>query len=351
MKKNSGKKLMTIICLLAVLTGCTACGQTKDSLNITLTEAAQIEVSEYKDPEGRFTVSIPEGWEVEASPMADMSFAIHIYKPDEESPKYHIYSQLKLELMLSPEMKAFEVKTFGSFPVYAMLYDAPVNEDGTVAGMYSSFNDIMTYMRKYETGYDSFYLPWLNNFEVLEEYEYNSLMHDYASDDKILRGTYTDVYDDSLQQGLFTGSIVQSPLGTGTYSAYNINFISAPDEEFTLYEPVLAYIFSTISYSDDWVNQIMQNTENSYATAREIGESLAATYESCNQAWEARNNTYDIISQKQSDATMGYERVVDTNTGEIYRAYSGFTDEYKGKDLVLISDDMYTLPYVGYIER
>ena len=40
----------------------------------------------------------------------------------------------------------------------------------------------------------------------------------------------------------------------------------------------------------------------------------------------------------------------DTQTGEIYRAYSGFND--LGSDRYLpVSDDMYTLPVAGYITK
>ena len=52
-----------------------------------------------------------------------------------------------------------------------------------------------------------------------------------------------------------------------------------------------------------------------------------------------------------SDATLGYERVYDTETGEVYRAYNGFTDVYKGNRYQTITDDMYTSPISGYIEK
>jgi hypothetical protein len=68
-------------------------------------------------------------------------------------------------------------------------------------------------------------------------------------------------------------------------------------------------------------------------------------------SWEKRNKSYDIISQKQSDATLGYERVYDTETGEVYKAYNGFTDEYKGNRYKSITDDMYTTKISGYIEK
>ena len=68
-------------------------------------------------------------------------------------------------------------------------------------------------------------------------------------------------------------------------------------------------------------------------------------------SWEKRNNSYDIISQKQSDATLGYERVYDTDTGEIYKAYNGFTDDYDGTKYQPITDDMYTESISGTIEK
>lgn len=343
------KKLLMILVTSLLLLGLSGCG---DKVKITPSEVSQIKLVEYKDPEGRFTMSIPEGWKVSTSVLPDMYFGIHAYKPEEDgSPKYHVYMQMKVELMLSQAMKDFETRTFGGFSQYAMLYDAPVNKDGSVAGLYTNFNAMIDYMVAYEKGYDEFYTPYLNNFEVIEEYDYNSLLQDYALDDKIIRATYTDVYDDSLQQGLFTGTVVQAPLGAGTYSVYNVNFISAPDAEFIQYEKLLTDIFGSIEMSDEFVDLVNSNTQASYQTAKEIGESLQATVDECNRAWEQRNNTYDIISQKQSDATLGYERVCDNETGEIYQAYNGFMDEYDGKRYVSISDDMYTLPIAGYIEK
>ena len=69
------------------------------------------------------------------------------------------------------------------------------------------------------------------------------------------------------------------------------------------------------------------------------------------QAWENRQTTYDIMSQKQSDATLGYERVYDTETNEIYKAYNGFTDEYDGERYKPVTDDMYLQKTSGYIKK
>ena len=67
-------------------------------------------------------------------------------------------------------------------------------------------------------------------------------------------------------------------------------------------------------------------------------------------SYNRRNATYDVLSQKRSDATLGYERVQDTETGEYYRAENGFTDWYKGTRYRPAPEKAaYLTPVSGYI--
>jgi len=318
---------------------------------VTPTEVSRLKLVNYTDPEGRFTASIPEGWAVSTAVLPDMMFGINFYKPEEEdSPKYHAFVILKFQLMYSPEMKEFEVNNFGGFEIYDMLTEAVAIDSPTVSAMYEKFNEIMDYNAKYEAGYDSFFVPRLNNFTPIEEFPLSSAMASVALDDTIVRATYADVYDGSLQQGLFSGSLVTSAMGDGTYSAYNIMGICAPDAQFPEYESILNNVLSSVSFSDSFVSQIMSATQESYDTARQIGAELAAASQAYNDAWFQRQTSYDIISQKQSDATLGYERVYDPDTGYVYKADNGFADRYPDSGLLPVTDDMYTLPIEGYIE-
>lgn len=56
---------------------------------------------------------------------------------------------------------------------------------------------------------------------------------------------------------------------------------------------------------------------------------------------------FTSVAMSQSDATMGFERVVDTETGEIYQTDSGFTDWYGGQRYKAVTDDQYTEAVVG----
>ena len=88
----------------------------------------------------------------------------------------------------------------------------------------------------------------------------------------------------------------------------------------------------------------MKNFQEIRAIGNEISDGIM-------DSWNKRNKSFDIMSQKQSDAILGYERVYDTETNEIYKAYNGFTDEYDGKRYKPITDDMYLKKTSGLIEK
>ena len=99
------------------------------------------------------------------------------------------------------------------------------------------------------------------------------------------------------------------------------------------------------------VNKTIDDGNTQTKNALALSASIQKSFDSYMSAWENRSKTYDIMSQKQSDATLGYERVYDTKTNEIYKAYNGFTDDYDGKRYQSITDDMYALKTSGYIEK
>ena len=95
-----------------------------------------------------------------------------------------------------------------------------------------------------------------------------------------------------------------------------------------------------------------ESSDEKVALAKQISQNFNATMDGFMASWESRNKSQDIMSQKQSDATLGYERVYDTETGEIYKATNGFSDVYDGKRYQPVTDDnMYTQPISGYIEK
>ena len=180
-------------------------------------------------------------------------------------------------------------------------------------------------------------------------------MKSVALDSKVLRGTFTG--DNSKQgEGLFMASIVNfgNNLGgvdTSYYMVYDIMAITSEKDKFIDYKEILLESINSIKFSDSYVKQTIDNGNAQTKQALALNASIQRAFDSYMSAWENRSKSYDIMSQKQSDAILGYERVYDTETNDIYKAYNGFTDEYDGERYKSITDNMYTEKTSGYIEK
>ena len=138
----------------------------------------------------------------------------------------------------------------------------------------------------------------------------------------------------------------------GYYMAYNIMAVTAVKDTFIEWESILTECMKTLQYSESFVSAANQASNEGVALSQQISQSFNETMDGMMSSWESRNKSQDILSQKQSDATLGYERFYDTKTGEIYRAANGFGDSYDGKRYQPVTDDnMYTEAISGYIER
>ena len=91
---------------------------------------------------------------------------------------------------------------------------------------------------------------------------------------------------------------------------------TAPIGELQALEPTLAACLNSFRFTDSYIRQAQQQSQ------------VVAELIDLQGIWERRDRSYDIISQKYSDATLGYDRLYDSETGEVYRADLDFYDGY-----------------------
>ena len=154
----------------------------------------------------------------------------------------------------------------------------------------------------------------------------------------------------NIAAGPPSGYIIPQADG-GYYMAYNVMAVTAAKDTFIEWESVLTKCLGTLAYSESFVKATEQAGEEKVAMSKEISRITNERLEIIMAAWEDRNVEQDITSQMQSDETGGYERVYDTQTGEIYRAEAGWyestgSDRYKP----VTENKMYAEPISGYIE-
>lgn len=343
------KIIKTILVLGIMILGLTGCAKTstmarKEKVKITKVETKMIKYTDFDN--GLIKMKLPEGWKVDV--LGDyIHYTIKAYDPT--NPTYQFFFNFKTEgFNKSEEAKNWQQKYYPN----SIFAKASVIASKDTEGFYKIFNDMGPLNNT-----DSFTFPMLTDFTVVENLGKGTLGGD------ILRATFKD-NEGKDAEGLFTAYVYDA----GSYyvpeniisgkqidiyylNVYDTIFITTPKDELINWEEPLNKIASSLEFTDTFMNgfnaeqdAVMKNFQNVRNICNQISDGIM-------DSWEKRNTSYDIMSQKQSDATLGYERVYDTETNEIYKAYNGFTDDYDGKRYKAITDDMYTKEISGYIEK
>ena len=134
------------------------------------------------------------------------------------------------------------------------------------------------------------------------------------------------------------------------YASWFINAIFteyAPRGELVNWMPVLNSIINSFRYTDYYLQEKM------YQTGIYPDSAPTVDTNSVTESFEERMKDDEIIQAKRSDMIGEYERVYDNETNQIYRAYNGFLDDI-GTDqtrYTAITDPQYAEGYVGWIEK
>lgn len=328
---------------------------TDSKVKIKANEVSKITLEDYKTD--IFSMKKPKGWKVETG-GSGIYYAIRAY--DTEDSRNQIFLMLKIQPLLKSEAAKKVWQNYysmsGNNAQYKLFADSIVLENPTTLGFYQKFNDVTAFVKSIDASFSTINFPNFSDFSKLEESESSASMKSVALDSKVLRATFNDEYGKS-GEGMFMASIVNfgnNNLGgvdTLYYMVYDIMSITSVKDEFIDYKDILLESINSIDFNSSYVQKTIDDGNAQTKQALELNASVQKAFDSYMSAWESRSTTYDIMSQKQSDATLGYERVYNVDTGEIYKAYNGFTDDYDGKQYKSITDEMYAEKTSGYIEK
>lgn len=337
--------------------------QAEEQFKITQTAANSVQTEQYES--ANFSITIPKGWVVTTG-GTNIYHSIRITDPSE--PLNQMFILLKADILLHSQAgkDAWQQNYQNGNTQAAIFAQAPVLEDPSTEGFFKIFPQYTSFVTDVESSYSGYTFPQFADFNVTERFTSTSSLASSAMGDELLRATFTD--NGREGEGMFSasvvdfgsymisdGNVVNYQLQTadgGYYMAYNIVAITAAKDTFIEWESVLADCMKTLQYSDSFISATNQASNETVALALQISQNFNETMDTIMSSWESRNRSQDIMSQKQSDATLGYERVYDTETGEIYKATNGFTDVYDGERYQAVTDDaMYAQPVSGYIEK
>lgn len=365
-EKKHNKKfviILSVVILVAVLIGGgialsissfkgdgTTIRTSSGKVKISKSETSSITYEPYDN--GLISLNIPKGWKIDIAPFDYIHYTFKLYNPSDSN--YMLLFTMKLEgFNKSEAARNWQKKYYPN----VMFAKTPVISSKTTEGFYKVWNETAEYVNKNDA--KSNFYPKMNSFKVIQNIGKSPIGGD------ILRATFKDS-NSKLVQGLFTASVkdvgsyyvnsnpfnlTSKKIDVWTLNVYNIILMTAPDEEFNNWQGILDKCLSSLQFSDKFVSGFNKEEASILSTIKANQKVYDQISDMIMDSWEKRNNSYDITSQKQSDATLGYERVYDTETGDIYKAYNGFTDDYKGDRYKSITDDMYTSAVSGYIEK
>lgn len=320
-----------------------ASGQENGKFVITPSESASVKYTKYTDPSGYFSMDIPVGWNVKIGLPPEygvdlISYAITVN--DSKNTDRKLYFNLNCVGGLKSEearkwYNTWYPDTFGLLPA---ISDISTKGFFSVMGQYFGYTD----------------------FSVQENIGRTILNGDLlyakaksATTGKTILGEFTamvDAMSNPVQKNPF--NYAEGFVDVGYVSAYTIIYETAPENEFLDWKPVLDHCFESIQFTDAFQSQRQQQWKSVMGTSSYIFSSANEINDMIMDTWEKRNTSYDIISQKQSDATLGYERVYDNETGLYYKAEIDLCDELNEKRYVVTTEDAaYLTPFAGWIER
>ncbi len=303
-------------------------------VNITKNKAKDMVYQTFDN--GLVSMKIPKGWIVGTGKSDYTHYTFMAYDP--ANPDFKIFFNMKTEGYLkTQQMKNFYMRTYPSAPMAKLPAINPQTTD--------AFYKVFTQAYNLSQDVLPFKVPVIKNFTTVQTLGKN------ITGGSIVRATYQNEQGKNAE-GIFTATIKEFPVPPVVLlNVYNTVFFTTPANELVDWMPVLNYCVSTIKFSDQYMSGFYREQGQVVQNAKAIQAICNQTSDIITSGWNERQKTYDILSQKRSDATMGYERVRDTETGDIYKATVGFTDhDWHGK-YEPITDDMYNLPTAGYIEK
>lgn len=328
--------------------------KTKDGqVKIVANKVDSLSLEDYKSDV--FTMKKPKGWNV-ISGGAGIYYAIKVYDPNDSNNGLFLMLKMQPLLKSNAAKKSWQQYYKLAGGQYSLFANAVVLDNPTTEGFYKKFNEIGKYMNNVEPTLSNFAFPVYKNFTKKDEQASTASMKNVAMDSKVLRATF-DGENNKKGEGMFLASIVNfgnqysGGADLSYYMVYDIMSITSNESEFIDYKDILLKSINSIEFSDAYVKKTIDDGNAQTKQALQLNAQIQKAFDSYMSAWENRSKTYDIISQKQSDAILGYERVYNSDTGEIYKAYNGFTDDYKGELYKSVTDDMYTVKTSGYIEK
>ncbi len=302
----------------------------KKGTNVKKTASAvsKVTMTSYTYPDGYFKMKIPKGWKVkvEVKGFTDYSliyYGISVYDPKHKDREFYL-------CLMTPAGHATQASknAWSWYP--------------------SHFNSQLPLLSEVST---KGYFETCAKFYGLSDFKVQQNLGKSAFDGDVLIATAKSTASKKTVKGIFTATIdATGALANLPANAHIVIMEKAPENEFLDWQPTLDKCFSSLTFTQKFINARNQKWEAEMNAVNQGVQNGREMSDMIMDSYKKRSTSSDVASQKRSDATLGYERVYDTQTGSYYRADNGFGDYYTGSRYKTVtSSKAYLAPVSGYI--
>ena len=292
------------------------------AMKILPTEAQSVTFEPYNESNGYFTMQLPAGWTVETGGDY-ISYTINAYDPNRGERGVYL-------MLCGAGYGSQEAASLSMMQGYAGAQSLPVLPNATTQGFFTDWLAAMG--------------ASVSVLERLGASETDDVLH-----------VQTTFADGRQAEGLYSAAVAKLDYNYGVdlsmTMATGIVMLHAESGELNDWLPVLEKALGSIQFSDGFMQQRNAQWRQVMGTSAYISQTYSEISEMTMSAWANRSASLDIRMQQQSDATLGYDRVVDTETGSVYRIDVGTFDHADGGRFRLVEQgsSLYQEPLSGYI--
>lgn len=330
------RPLATLLALTLLLTlpGCVLPGRTQQGAGPMQTEGAvtpsapapreplSLTLEHYDG--GYFTVQKPAGWEI-VTGGAYGGFGYMMWDPANPARRVFYIGEI-VPFYASAQQKEIDRQYMAASGYPVEWHDMPVVSPLTPLELFRNFNGIVASQaaQSYMPG-----LPPLDGFDAVSVTPAESALPIGQTD--LIHATFMD--GATPCQGQFLATVAEfmpfmNGPGGGTGIAGMVAGIMAPVTEYPELQDDLNAVVGSFAFSESYVQEGIRQGRENFRGIMQAGQTLRATSEMVARSWQANDASADIAPQQWSDAMLGYERVYDPDSGEVYHVENGFYDRY-----------------------
>ena len=289
--------------------------------SMSIGQVAKTELLELRPwTDGAVSINLPVGWDIYTGGQCATK-SILARDPFVELKQVFYFSEAG-PVYANQERKQEDQINYLTLGGYKLPYlDSPLVSPLTAENFLNNFGTLAN-MPFFQEAFPQ--VPIMSDIQIINKEEVAN-KPDYATDGKLIRAEFKQ--NNKLGEGYFYIITVKDIIGLG----YGVMFvgITAPKGLLDLITPSLKESLESYTINQAYVTACINENNKAVAGILKTGRILNESSNTIMDVWENKLELEQRMSEKQNDAILGYSRLYNPDTDEVYEITPEFYDHYQ----------------------